>query len=388
MVNNLNKKAAVFHWIVFIVLAAMAVIYIFSYDLEVAEYKGAWQLSYLRAFQASEKNLLFLDQEMKQNAEKVVQNLPETLFSSDLGCGVYENVAVWNKKNDFCLLEPEKKFVVAFKALLGEKEAMYPEIKVGVNEVLGISKEKNVIGSSLDLIPTDRTSAGLFTYYDTFTIKPFYMKYKYNPSFRVKANLSFEEYKELEVKAKKLVGKCQNEPELKSCLEQHKNKAWKFSSCSSGNYSSVDRKVLFCTLIKAQEVKFAMDFTSEKVSPPSDVDTETVTNGVLITFPKNELADSYVIHYTDWSIATQKVPDTAENIFYGVPTFNLYQKVTLTNPNTENCPVDKLPGEVYLCSGKINYILDDAQLASGMYVGVAAVKDGAESQINEFVVAG
>ncbi len=382
----MNKKAAIFHWIVFIVLAAMAIIYIFSSDLEVAEYKGAWQLSYLRAFQASEKNLLLLDQEMTQNAEKAVEELPQALFSSDLGCGMYENVAVWNKKSNFCLLEPEKKFVAAFKVLLGEKEVMYSEIKVGINEVIGISKEKSVVGSSLDLIPTDRTSAGLFTYYDTFTIKPFYMRYEYNPSFRVKANLSFEMYKELETQAKKLVGKCQNEPGLKSCLEQHKNKAWKFGSCGVESYSSADRKVAFCTKIKVQEAKFALDFAPEKVSPPQDVDTEVVAEGVLVFFPRNELADSYVIHYTDWSIAPQKVPDTAENIFYGIPTFNLYQQVALTNPNAENCPADKLPGEVYLCSGKINYILDDPQLTSGVYVGAAAVKDGEESQVGEFVV--
>jgi hypothetical protein len=382
----MNKKAAIFHWIVFIVLAAMAVIYIFSSDLEVAEYKGAWQLSYLRAFQASEKNLLFLDQEMKQNVDKAAQNLPITLFSSDLGCGMYENVAVWNKKSSFCQLDAEKKFVKAFKALLGEKEVMYSEIKVGINEVIGISKEKNVIGSSLDLIPTDRTSAGLFTYYDTFTIKPFYMKYEYNPSFKVKADFGFEDYKLLEVQAKKLVAKCQNEQNLKSCLEQHKNKVWKFSSCSSESYSSADRRVLFCTKIKTQETKFALDFASEKVSPPLDVDIEVVAGGLLITFSKNELADSYVIHYTDWSIASQKVPDTAENIFYGIPTFNLYQKTALINPADENCPADKLPLEVYLCGNTVNYILSDSQLASGMYVGVAAVKDEAESQLNEFVV--
>ncbi|MBI4980026.1 hypothetical protein HZC30_00545 [Candidatus Woesearchaeota archaeon] len=382
----MNKTAAVFHWIVFIVLAAMALIYIFSADLEIAEYKGAWQLSYLRAFQASEKNLLFLDQEMTQNAEKVAKNLPAALFSSELGCGMYESIAVWNKKSDFCLIEPEKKFVEAFKALLGEKEAMYSNFTVGVNEIVGISQNKSIVGSSLDLIPTERRSATWFTSYDAFTIKPFYLKYEYAPSFRVKVNLSFEEYKELEVQAKKLVGKCQNEPELKSCLEQNKNKAWKLGSCGSESYSNAARKVLFCTLIKAQETKFALDFTSEKVSPPSDVDAEAVADGFLITFPQNELADSYVIHYTDWSIAPQKVPNTADNIFFGVPTFNLYQQVALIPPADENCPVDKLPGETYLCSGKINYILDDAQLTSGMYVGVAAVKDGVESQINEFVV--
>ncbi len=384
----MNKKAAIFHWIVFIVLAAMALIYIFSSDLEVAEYKGAWQLSYLRAFQASEKNLLLLDQEMTQNAKKAVEELPQALFSSDLGCGMYENVAVWNKQSNFCLLEPEKKFVAAFKVLLGEKEPMYSELKVGVNEVIGISKEKSTVSSSLDLIPTDQKSADLFTYYPVFTIKPFYMKYEYNPSFRVKADLSFEDYKQLEVLAKKLVSTCQNELELKSCLEQHKNKAWKFGSCSAESYSSADRKWLFCTKIKAQETKFALDFTSEKVSPPQDVATEVVADGLLITFPKNELADSYVLHYTDWAIATQKVPAPAANIFYGIPTFNLYQKVALTNPSAENCPTDKLPGEVYLCSGKINYILDEPQLTSGMYVGATAVKDGEESQLNEFVVVG
>lgn len=381
----MNKKATVFHWIVFIVLAAMALIYIFSSDLEVAEYKGAWQLSYLRAFQASEKNLLLLDQEMTQNAEKVVQELPNTLFSSDLGCGMYESVALWNKKSDFCQLEPEKKYITAFKTQLGEKAKLYPEIKVGVNEVAGISTEKNTVASSFDFVPTEAKSPTLFTHYQAFTIKPFYMKYEYNPSFRVKVNLSFEEYKQLELQAKKLVGACQNEADLKSCLEQHKDKAWKFSSCNAESYSSTDRKVVFCVKVKSEEAKFALDFTSEKVSPPQDVDAEVVANGVLVTFPKNELADSYVIHYTDWSIAPQKVPNTADNIFYGIPTSNLYQKVAVTNPTTENCPADKLPGEAYLCSGKVNYMLDDPQLTSGVYVGVAAVKDGEESQLNEFV---
>jgi len=229
----MNKKAGIVHWIVFGVVAAIGFFLLLNADLEAGiQTKGAWQISYLRAFQDAEKDLLLIDQTTREAVKLTAESLTTESLAGDLGCGKDNGYTLWNNKEGFCNLKIEDKFKEKFNSLVEEKTKIkYDEFIISQDEIVGKSNQQKAILSSFELIPIEDKSAGMFTDYKSFIIKPFYLRYEYNPSFRVKATGKFAEFKLLFSQAQILVDECKSKSDLKNCLDQQKETNWHYSSC-------------------------------------------------------------------------------------------------------------------------------------------------------------
>ena len=83
---------------------------------------------------------------------------------------------------------------------------------------------------------------------------------------------------------------------------------------------------------------------------------------------------------------------SAEEVFVGLPSESLQtfkQVVNLNNPDSENCLEVKIPGEVYLCNGKIEYLLKDIKFEpeAKYFMAATSVKGSEEGEIAGFVEA-
>ena len=222
-----------------------------------------------------------------------------------------------------------------------------------------------------------------------------------------------EDYILLREEAKRLMAKCAGEAELASCLEGQKKEYWKYGSCSEEGKKIVQegRVVLFCVKSpnlyslpvgeeylrekKLVTYNLALDFTSAMPLAVSGLEVKKLSEQQYqLEFGTEAAVSSYNLYYTNWLSVADKVPGKASEIFQDMPTsasFGYFKKLVVINvPAGEDCPAEKLVGQTYHCGEKIVYVLEDVELASTaeLYFGVAAVKEGGESQINEFVIAG
>ncbi|MBI4983560.1 hypothetical protein HZC32_02850 [Candidatus Woesearchaeota archaeon] len=364
----MNKHATVLHWIVFGVLAAFGIFFVASYDIQTIEPRGIWHLSYVNAFQEAEKNLLIIDQKVKSALESTELNLQKSVFSQDLGCGMYQNAALLNKNGHFCPLKLEEKLTEGLtKKLAEEKIWGYDSFFIDGEYVVGKSVvgkgSKNKITIANEVIPTKPKST-LFASYQVYLIEPFYLEYNYNPSFRIKAN-SLNWYGSLQNEAINLVLKCQNEAELKNCLDKNKKSNWKYTSCEQEKYSFESRKIFFCLASEKGKLNFALDFSPVTVFAPTDIKVSSSMEVFTISFNHEPEAESYKVYYTNWKVATEKVPATSEEIFFDLPTAEafgyFYKAVDVDIPAVENCLTPQV-GQANLCNGRVLYTLKDDRL--------------------------
>lgn len=373
----------IFYWILLAILVGVGIAFMVNSNLEVGEIKGVWALSYVRAAQEAETDLLFIDSQAIKTAQEVDTELIAKMFSEDLGCGQLGLVSLWNKKDQFCSLKVEEKFAREFNSKMSQAGFLTYDLSVKEGELRGKSNEVKMIGiENPAVLLTEQKSAGLFTRYDAYLTRPFYLKYSYGPSFRVKVDLSLPLYSQLEQQAKLVVYQCQNELELKSCLDKNKPKEWKYSSCSQEQFSPVERKVPFCVEVRGQKVNFGLDLSSQKVFSPKQVTVNQVDNLIEVQFENVPEAESYDLYYTNL-LPTEDLPASANQIFFASQGDYFYQKVSLINPSHEECPEEKEAGTVYLCGNRVKYFFTDQKLVSGSeyYFGVTSTKRGEESLI-------
>ncbi|PIZ51471.1 hypothetical protein COY27_03710 [Candidatus Woesearchaeota archaeon CG_4_10_14_0_2_um_filter_33_13] len=396
---RINKKGAFFHWIIFGVVAAIGLYFVLSIDVNVTgqNTKGVWQLSYVRATQDAQKDLLEIDQTARNAIALAVNNIGKEQLAKDLGCGVVKGYPVWNNKKGFCELKLDETIKADInKLIINKTNVPYEEIIYSEGAIIGKTNERKVIGSSLGVIPTSTKTAGLFTTYESYLIKPFELRYEYNPGFRVKVGSSFgKAYETIKEQAKSLLINCSTELNLKDCLDKNKLNTWHYTYCEKDYFAQEGRVVPFCVKTDGQgDYKLALDFISEGTLAVTGISTEfdKDQNLTTISFELYPGIKDYTIYYTNWLIAQSQIPPAkkAAEIFYTMPSgegFDYFQKsINFSLASFDNnCPVNKEPNNVYLCSNMVMYSFIDNSLNTGNYLfAVIAIQDAQETTITSF----
>ncbi len=262
----MNKRGAVLFFILFGVAAAVGLFFMLTFDSSsFVQTKGTWPLSFLRATQQTEENLLGIDGIAVQSAREAAEVTISTQLAQDAGCGMYEKIVLWNIPAGFCNLNVEEIFKITLQTKLKQRTNItYDEIVLAEGFLAGKTAQRKTITSSLDVIPTEQRSTGLFSGYDAYLIRPFYLRYEYNPGFRVPLPEKLKAYQTTYEEAKNMVVTCQPDANLLGCLQRSKPATWKFSSCTQELLPTTkelnNRKVLFCSPTERYEIKLALDF--------------------------------------------------------------------------------------------------------------------------------
>jgi hypothetical protein len=253
----MNKKSAVIHWIVFGVLAAFGLFFVFTADIGIKGLDGEWQLNFLENYYLkAEEDLLAMGQTAKfAGWQSILETAGEGGFAKESECGVLEGFNLWNDQKGFCAVDIKNNVLLKVKEKLG---GIYSEFKLEGKELVGKGKKKTHTSahtpkSSLITIP--------------------YVSYTYDTSFRVNLGVDIEDsYGQLFVEAIDLVSACSDDLELEGCIEVNKGSNWKLFDCDEEEFVEIGRKVLFCvgTAIIVQgeagelvplKYEFALDFT-------------------------------------------------------------------------------------------------------------------------------
>jgi len=386
----MNKKGALFHWIAFGVLAALGLFFILSSNFDLGiQAQGMWQLTFVRAAQESDRNLLAVDNAATQSLNKIAKNVAVDASTQDLGCGKHDSVPLWNLKDKLCQLKVDDALLHQFNDVMHKEVGLtYESVLLSEGYLKGKTDKRQTISSSISAIPTTKQSASLFTQYDALTLKPFYLRYQYNPHFMVKADEAFGEYNDLFKESQKLVENCRNKMDLQTCLDKNKRDKFHYVSCNIERYEEADRKVAFCVSL-SKEYDFALDFTPVLPFPVEDVTANLKEGDYVLSFAPIDQSESYKLYYTNWPQAGANVPNTAQDIFKLMPTagFDYFQGLAMISSINPDCPDEKKIGASYWCNGKIVYILHDVRLEPGKdyFFALSSMKEGKESLITSFV---
>ena len=132
------------HWILFGIVAIAGIFLVMRIDLSSQlGVRGAWQVSFLQAVQESEKDLLFIDQTARSIAESSSQEIYVDAFKDEFGCGMYQEVSLWNNKNGFCPLKLDERLAEKIKETVFERTSVhYEQIVIKGGELVGKAKQK------------------------------------------------------------------------------------------------------------------------------------------------------------------------------------------------------------------------------------------------------
>lgn len=250
----MNRKGAVLHWIVFLILGAFGLFFILTAKVEIKGLDGYWQLNFLEDYYLeAEKDLLKMEEEAKFAGWEAVLELVEE-GGGESECGILEGFNLRNDLEGFCLVDVEGNFLLKVKEKLG---GIYSEFKLEGKDLIGKGEKKSIVTAN----PFDIPYANID-----------YASYTYNTSFRVNLGYNFDEYNSLLMEAQDLVPKCRGEVDLEKCVEEGRGVDWRLKDCDKEEYNETGRKVLFCveTGIKIYNsekklvpvrYKFALDFT-------------------------------------------------------------------------------------------------------------------------------
>lgn len=151
-----SKKGALFHWIIFGILAALGVFFLMIQNTDVGvTAKGDWQLNFLRHYYLQgEQELLATDQAALHLGQTMIPLLAEKAgMVGDSPCGIIEGVQYWNKGTQFCFPEITANLNSLFTTLsLGAfGEMNHYVISYEGQELIGITEKKIIISVSSTL---------------------------------------------------------------------------------------------------------------------------------------------------------------------------------------------------------------------------------------------
>ncbi len=396
----MNKKGAIFHWIIFGILIALAIFFLGTQKSLNIDQKGYWSLHFLKNnYLEAEKILLSYESIERDIAKDTIQELAQNggLQKTELSaCGTLQNINLWNTKDQWCLPDAPTNFSASAAAQLNTK---LPQIKF-----TNLQFNKNTFSAKAE----KQEIRTLLLKQANF---PSDQKYFYDPSFAIELPYSFDDYTQLQNEAKLLVEKCRNKQEYLSCIDQVKPTHWHTGFCENilpkpTGASSQDRKTIFCIqspngyTLPTNNAKqnilytFALDFTPSTILPIEDTTITYIEDKDIyrFQFSSNPIAQSYNLYYTNWLIIKDNTPGKAQDIFSSVPTdpaLAFYATIEIKTPNLQPCatPTDAQPNQAYLCQNKINYYLADTRLKKDVsYIaGITAHTDKEESLLTNFV---
>jgi hypothetical protein len=240
-VKMMNKRGAVFHWIIFGILIALAIILSSSKTgFVTTELKGQWPIDFMRVnyFEAQKENFkvtITAKEVGKITAIELGQN--GGFASGDISdCGKHQGKNLWNKQGQFCYPDIEDNFSKEAKKQFDKKGVKITMVNFSGTDFIGIGEE-HIIDNA----------AGKYTYKDSFIINIDY---------------DFSEYDYIFQQASSLLAECRGKPDLSICLQLPAN--WYVGKCKQSE-AITERKVAFCVLGSERlkvEHHFALDFTS------------------------------------------------------------------------------------------------------------------------------
>ena len=377
----MNKKAAVFHWILFGVLGSLVLFYILAAKIDAGSgVKGEWQLQFLKEnYLEAEKDLLKLDiaaQKIgRETAIELAKNggYPPGKISDCEVVGTAPAVPLWNAGTRWC----------------------FPDIAKNVQEVAAAK-----FASERFSVPTEIQSKGLiFTGKgEKKSISSPAGTYRYDTNFAVNIDYSFADYLNVEQEATDLVLKCHAEADLAKCLQQKPN-WWKYGPCGQQSTAPpTTRRMVFCvegTVLSGGPLLYqlGLDFSSSEVFPVDRIEVVANGAGFELQFPEREKAERYRIYLTDDLILEGKT-GTVEDLAREVKTgFNYQWKIldefAVLNivADAATCPPNagRAPSKAYRCGDKIIYVPDLTRWPQTVLLAVTVIEDGKESAIQTWV---
>ncbi len=383
-----NKKGALMHFIILGVLVSIGIFILVTRtgDLAVIETKGIQQLNFLNnVYLKAETNLLFIDQNAKEAGWKAVNTLLEEPGTGDCGyvtdnfLGVSTKINLLNQKEGWCLQNVRNKF---------------SEL---VTDNLKITAPDNTF-SEIKSVGTDLTAKGSKENIKNKKNSYHYQSYTYDTSFRVPLGYDLEEFENIIASAKYLVEECRNYEQLDDCINNNFEKYFSNNVCSVDEIIKEDRKRVICV---PSPNKYSI-YTEQKVAVPVEYQltldfTPTGTlksyslngdDGILVSFAKEEGAESYGIYYTDYLVLEGQTGDiqgafnlVPEVLGYTIQTFwitNWQESCSFTNYN-----------QAYLCADQIIYKFSGNEFST---VGnnylflITSISEGVESNIKETIL--
>ena len=237
----MNKKAAVWHWIVLIgVLLALAVFLDGARTTIVTtELKGEWQMDFITnnyfESELAKLDTTLIAKEIGTTAaiELAKNGGYETNKKSD--CDQHQGKNIWNKQGKSCFPDIHEAFKNEVRSQLAHQNILLKEISYQDTLLIGKGAAKTI-----------ETNAGDYTYQDQFIIDIHY---------------TFDEYQPIVNSAKQLLTKCRDKSDLQACLTLPAG--WHINDCTTpGQITS--RIVPFCFQGVSKlslEHHFALDFT-------------------------------------------------------------------------------------------------------------------------------
>ncbi|MBU1111621.1 MAG: hypothetical protein KJ896_02480, partial [Nanoarchaeota archaeon] len=100
----MNKKAALFHWVLLVIIGALALFVFLIQGQIFTEERGEWQLDFVQLSQQSEMDLLYLDKLANAAGSKLIVDYALTAGQfNDTLCGKFQDYNLWNLKEDYCI---------------------------------------------------------------------------------------------------------------------------------------------------------------------------------------------------------------------------------------------------------------------------------------------
>ncbi len=373
--NKMNKKAAMFHWIIFGIVGAIALFFILTAKVNVGmEAKGTWQLTFLKEnYLPAEKEAIKLNVQARELGRELAQELAiNGGFKTGPDCGVVDGIPLWNFQERWCVPDPEK----------GIKELFLEKKRVGKAPIELQDIEEVGIQGSL-----------FFGQGVPKTISSRVGTYTYNTAFSISLGYTFDEYQEVEKEAGALVAGCRSRKDLKNCIAEKKPERWMAGLCDDQPREGSKRTLPFCRASSFPPVRYqlGLDFVPTKPFVVESFAVKPVEQGYEFRWEQDPAAERYVLYYTNWPGAKNRKGAVDEVFETGLSLTTLgyfREKVSLENPAAVNCPTEKKVGVAYLCAEEkvmVVYLFKDDRIKPGEAYGtVTAVKGEQESAIDHF----
>lgn len=379
----MNKKGALFHWILLGLLIAVGIFFLEFQEGDIElPIKGQWHFNFLDNYASARQEMIISEHIVKRASwETVLEMTSKGGVFERTDCSNVIPYPFWNTVEKECYPDVQDVFAAAIGPKLKVKlpKISFTNFEVSENFVITYGYKANI--TSLD---------------------HFYSEYSYFPNYKIDVGYSFREYDDFVRAARGLVERCRNSKDLDLCLEQKID--WKSGPCEgeAGPFSSVPRMKRFCVLSsfpvyneKAEKVtptyKFRLDFTPTGPLSVENIDLKEDDDKYKIEFAFDE-AERYKIYYTDFLQAKEKTGDP-DTIFGSILTsvfsweFVSFDKKDIVS-DIGSCGSDQKLGTPYRCGDNIIYNIDKSLVPvspSNFIFTVTTIKNNEESDVQTWV---
>ncbi len=267
--SKMNKKASLFHWVIFVIIAALSIVVLVTYTAGDV-FKGEGQVYYSHTAKEAEKFDLFLsvasrsliDDFLVQRAINGGFKAPSAGLSGETECGSVEGINLWNKlegdnEEKICLPAIKDELREEFKEKIGSYIALYPaneQVSETFSFVRQPAYDYSLIIEKNHISGTAKTPA-IFRVIKKGQVQS---EYHFYPAFSFNLGYNPEEYLNLWKEARGLKEICQSAPNLKQCLIENKPSDWKLGACQ-GDFIRQENRWAFCVK-RGITYQFAVDF--------------------------------------------------------------------------------------------------------------------------------